>query len=455
MRNPIARFDVFKYLILAALAFAAVHAQSQDASSDTYKIDFQPWSGRKISFRTADGEWIGYSASDMTLEMLIDGNTYRQSATPNGIDVSRLLSQLSPMKGSDGNTYFSMTLQAETKTEGGKVLPAGTSVLLNSNDFYVTRELQPSTSSSASDVPTPPQKRAVSDWNNDLQQNGVTAPTRPSDVDPDNAADAKDDTPTNDTSTENEDDESTDPASELTPPSISGVQICGDRFPDQFLSSPVCNCDPQVAGRPGACGVSSNFGFRVASRTQDGGHSSSHHKGMDISSGHAGQLTTIVAAADGCLKISRPRNGQQVDRPQNGQIPLSAFYEHGFGYTVRLMHGNGWETQYSHLSSISAAVRHGGCFKRGQRIGTMGRSGGKTTGYNLHFGVAHDRQYVNPRFVLMGTSSGFLSQTCDERRAKYPELDAEMKQDLAGGVKCQANLSGYRAAPARRASAAH
>jgi murein DD-endopeptidase MepM/ murein hydrolase activator NlpD len=53
----------------------------------------------------------------------------------------------------------------------------------------------------------------------------------------------------------------------------------------------------------------------------------------------------------------------------------------GYGLTVLLDHGRGWQTVYAHLQS--AEVRPGALVKAGERIGRVGRSGSASTDH-LH-----------------------------------------------------------------------
>jgi len=67
------------------------------------------------------------------------------------------------------------------------------------------------------------------------------------------------------------------------------------------------------------------------------------------------------------------------------------------GLSVVLFHGAGLFSTYYHLSR--ADVREGERVERGQRIGSVGRSG-RATGPHLHWGVKVGKRYVDPESVL-------------------------------------------------------
>ena len=112
--------------------------------------------------------------------------------------------------------------------------------------------------------------------------------------------------------------------------------------------------------------ITSAFG----GRTSPGGIGSTDHKGIDI--GVA--MNSDVAAADG---------GKVTYAGWNG----------GYGYMVRIDHGNGRETEYAHLNGFY--VQKGQSVQKGERIALSG-STGNSTGPHLHFGVKQDGTYVDP-----------------------------------------------------------
>ena len=78
---------------------------------------------------------------------------------------------------------------------------------------------------------------------------------------------------------------------------------------------------------------------------------------------------------------------------------VRAGWSGGYGRQVRIWHGAGLATTYSHMSEIVAAP--GTLVRRGQLIGYVGSSG-LSTGPHLHYEVLRDGAPVNPlgvRFV--------------------------------------------------------
>jgi len=102
----------------------------------------------------------------------------------------------------------------------------------------------------------------------------------------------------------------------------------------------------------------------------------SRHLGVDLD----GEVGTPVVAANA------------------GRVTLTANNFFYTGNAVFIDHGDQLFSVYFHLSQ--ANVREGQMVNRGQRIGTMGRTG-RVTGPHLHFGVKLDGIDVDP-FELIG-----------------------------------------------------
>ncbi len=99
------------------------------------------------------------------------------------------------------------------------------------------------------------------------------------------------------------------------------------------------------------------------------------HKGVDIG-GYVG--APIVAPADGVVIFAGSRGG--------------------YGKTMVVDHGYGYQTHFAHLSGFAASV--GDRVTRGQLIAYMGNTG-KSTGPHLHYEVRLFGQPIDPdRFIL-------------------------------------------------------
>ena len=110
--------------------------------------------------------------------------------------------------------------------------------------------------------------------------------------------------------------------------------------------------------------ISSRFGANESIRNHT-------HKGLDIA---APGGTTIVAAASGKITF--------------------AGWSGGYGYLVKIDHGNGVETYYGHCSKLYVST--GENIVAGQKIAAVG-STGNSTGNHLHFEIRLNGAQVNPQ----------------------------------------------------------
>lgn len=113
--------------------------------------------------------------------------------------------------------------------------------------------------------------------------------------------------------------------------------------------------------------ITSRFGNRESIRT-------SGHTGLDIA---APAGTPIKATAD-------------------GEVIFSG-YSGGYGYVVKISHGNGIQTYYGHCSSLYVST--GETVEAGDVIAAVG-STGNSTGNHLHFEVRVNGTEVNPQNYL-------------------------------------------------------
>ena len=82
----------------------------------------------------------------------------------------------------------------------------------------------------------------------------------------------------------------------------------------------------------------------------------------------------------------------------SGVIVYAGWNDFGYGNVVVMDHGNGWQTLYAHLNSIS--VTCGQSVSQGQVIGLLG-STGRSSGAHLHFEMRSDLYgRVNPKDFL-------------------------------------------------------
>ncbi|MGD8628842.1 MAG: M23 family metallopeptidase, partial [bacterium] len=94
------------------------------------------------------------------------------------------------------------------------------------------------------------------------------------------------------------------------------------------------------------------------------------HEGIDFS---ARRGSSIYATADG--------------------IVASAKYERGYGYTIKIDHGNGIMTKYAHNQKM--LVKKGARVERGQVIAELGSSG-RSTAPHVHYEVQVNGVPQNP-----------------------------------------------------------
>ena len=148
-----------------------------------------------------------------------------------------------------------------------------------------------------------------------------------------------------------------------------------------------------VAGR-----ITSYFGYRYHPIL----HFTRFHAGLDFG---ASWGSPIVAAADGEV--------------------VGAGWAGGYGRQVRIAHGGGLMTSYSHMSQIVAFP--GAYVHRGQLIGYVGSSG-LSTGPHVHFEVRKDGTPVNPLSVRFASAPVVDTHLAEAVKARLKVL-------LSVGVK--------------------
>ncbi len=85
-------------------------------------------------------------------------------------------------------------------------------------------------------------------------------------------------------------------------------------------------------------------------------------------------------------------NNRTIKAADSGKVSFAG-YKGGYGYCVIIDHGNGIQTLYGHLNTISVSV--GSSIAKGQKIGIMGNTG-NSYGVHLHFEVIVNGEKRNP-----------------------------------------------------------
>ena len=86
------------------------------------------------------------------------------------------------------------------------------------------------------------------------------------------------------------------------------------------------------------------------------------------------------------------KKGTAVYAAATGTV-IEAKYDGDYGKTVKINHGNGYETQYSHLDTI--AVKEGQQIEQGKQIGKVGVTG-NATGSHLDYRIIFNDKFINP-----------------------------------------------------------
>lgn len=151
-----------------------------------------------------------------------------------------------------------------------------------------------------------------------------------------------------------------------------------------------------VRSKKSVSSVSKSLAFPVAGKkskigsfwgaSRDGGRRS--HKGIDI---FAGKGTPVVAISDGVI-VSRENT------PVGGKVLWLKSSKHA------------WTAYYAHLDK--QLVKEGQYVRKGQVIGTVGKTGNaRTTPPHLHFGIAARKGWVNPLPYVKNSPKVLVTKT--------------------------------------------
>lgn len=110
--------------------------------------------------------------------------------------------------------------------------------------------------------------------------------------------------------------------------------------------------------------------------------------------------------------------GSPIVATADGQVS-AAGWAGGYGRQVRIWHGGGITTSYSHMSEIVASP--GSFVRRGQLIGYVGSSG-LSTGPHLHYEVLRDGTPVNPLGVRFASAPVVDTHLAEAVKARLKQL---------------------------------
>lgn len=162
------------------------------------------------------------------------------------------------------------------------------------------------------------------------------------------------------------------------------------------------------------------------------GHGGTDFRVADERAMNAG--VKVVASAAGTVIATRDSE-PDVSVRQRGRIALAGKEA---GNSVRISHGDGWETQYSHLKRGSVAVRVGQRVSAGAVLGQLGLSG-HTEFPHVEFTVRHHGRTIDP-FAPEAQACGGSEQTLWD-----PALAMVLKYRPSGLL-----AAGFAAEPAKR-----
>jgi len=135
-------------------------------------------------------------------------------------------------------------------------------------------------------------------------------------------------------------------------------------------AAPVYTASASASGSGSGSGKLSSPVGRIEVSSAYGSRGGGRHLGVDLRNPKG---TPITAAADGVVTF--------------------AAYSGSYGNLIKISHGGGLETLYSHCDTMSVST--GDTVSRGQVIATVGISG-NATGYHLHFEVRLNGVAQNP-----------------------------------------------------------
>ena len=109
-----------------------------------------------------------------------------------------------------------------------------------------------------------------------------------------------------------------------------------------------------------------------------------------------GEISSIRTSAHKGLDIAC-KSGTSIKSIASGTVIYSGYDRTGYGYLIKIDHGNGVQTWYAHCSKLY--VKTGEQVNAGDIIAAVG-STGNSTGPHLHLEIRKDGKTVNPQIYV-------------------------------------------------------
>jgi murein DD-endopeptidase MepM/ murein hydrolase activator NlpD len=94
----------------------------------------------------------------------------------------------------------------------------------------------------------------------------------------------------------------------------------------------------------------------------------------------------------------------------------------GYGNFVKINHGNGYTTDYGHLSRFAPGMRKGARVRQGQVFAYSGMTG-VATGPHLHYEILVNNSHVNPLKVKVAQGRQLAGKLLDRFMATRVQID--------------------------------
>lgn len=113
--------------------------------------------------------------------------------------------------------------------------------------------------------------------------------------------------------------------------------------------------------------------------------------------------------------------GTPIMAAGNGTIEIADRHG-GNGNYIRIRHGNGYKTAYSHMSRFAAGIKKGMKIRQGELIGYVGTTG-FSTGPHLHYEVLINSRFTNPLKLHVPRSRQLNGRMYAEFRKEMQRID--------------------------------